>query len=81
MEIGLGSGSTLKHDDVVIPFGNSRGKTFRQVSLDEIDRIVGWMEEQGMQDDPGCFRMTGMVKRDFYQAAVEYLSENHYGED
>ena len=63
----------MKHDLEKIPFGDNADKTFAEVSLNEINRIVMWLERNGMHD--------GWKYGELYKAAVEYLELNHYGKD
>lgn len=63
----------MKHGDVKIPFGDSKGKTFDEVSLDELDGIVMWLEKKNMHKS--------WTFEEFYKKAVEYLEANHHGPD
>ncbi len=62
----------MKHDLEIIPFGDSAGKTFAEVSLNEINRIVMWLERRGLHNS--------WKYESVYKAAVEYLELNHYGD-
>ena len=58
----------MKNDDYVIPFGYNKGKTFREVSLKELDHLIGWIEDQNLQ----------MQFKDLYEAVADYLEANKY---
>jgi len=61
----------MKHDDFVIPFGYNKDKTFREVSLKEIDGLIAWLERMQIQEK----------FKDLYEAAIAYLVANHYDID
>jgi len=54
----------MKHDDFIIPFGLNKGKTFREVSLRDLDRLIIEIEKQNLQTQ----------FKDLYQAANVYLN-------
>ncbi len=58
----------MKHDDYTIPFGYNKGKQFREVSLEQIDSLIAWLEKQNLQTQ----------FKDLYDAGVEYLKDNKY---
>ena len=61
----------MKHDLEKIPFGNSSGKTFMEVTLTELDRIAGWLEQKNMHK--------GWKYGTLYNNILEYLKLNHFG--
>lgn len=63
----------MKHDLEEIPFGFLAGKKFCEVTLAELDRAVGWLEEKKLDKS---YRYV-----DFCKKAAEYLEANHYGAD
>lgn len=58
----------MKHDDFIIPFGYNKGDCFREVSLEEIDKLVAWLEKNNLQTQ----------FKNLYEAATEYLELNKY---
>lgn len=56
-------------DEETIPFGPNKHRTFREVSLQDLDGIVGWLENKNLH--------TGKFK-DFYNKLVAYLTENQW---
>jgi len=61
----------MKYGNTKIPFGDNIGKTFDEVSLDDLDGIVMWLVKKGM-DKSWKFG-------EFYEKAVEYLEANGHG--
>lgn len=69
----------MKNDDVKIPFGKYKGLRFKDVPLEYLDWLVGWLEETKSKRNPRNLLMDEFPT--IYRCAIEYLKDNHYGED
>jgi len=60
--------------EVRIPFGKGlRGKTIAEVDMDELNRLLLWMERKGLH--------RAWKYREFYEAAARFLEERGHGAD
>ena len=67
----------MKHDDFRLRFGKYKGKTFRDVPLEYLDWLVGWMEETDSDREQG--KKMHEAFPSLYSAAIEYLEANKFG--
>ncbi len=59
------------HELEKIPLGDLKGKTFSEVTLDQLDSLISWLERKKMHKSWNF--------GEFYEKAVEYLELNHHG--
>jgi uncharacterized protein (DUF3820 family) len=69
----------MKHDDFVIPFGKHKGKAFKDVPMEYLDWLIGWMEETFSDRQPG--KKMSETFPTLYGNAISYLERNKFGTD
>ena len=69
----------MKHDDFKLPFGKHKGQTFREVPMEYLDWLIGWMEETPSDRQPG--KKMHEAFPSLYKAAIDYLDANQFGMD
>ena len=67
----------MKNDDFRLPFGSHQGKTFKDVPLEYLDWLIGWLEETDSQREPG--KKLSEAFGTLYRAAIDYLENNQFG--
>ncbi len=62
-----------------MPFGDHKSKVFKDIPLEYLDWLVGWLEETTSDREP--HKKMSEAFGTLYGAAINYLEDNNFGND